>query len=173
MNYQFTSYFFNILQFNQPSAIAHITGANDHPDLCGSVLFYEALDGMLILTQIMGLPYTSSECSPRFLGFHIHAGAECTGNAEDPFANAGLHLNPYNCPHPMHMGDLPPLLVNEGIAWSVVYSHYLKPDDIVNRTVIIHSMPDDFTSQPAGNSGKKIGCGKIQPIYSVTDSILP
>ena len=26
----------------------------------------------------------------------------------------------------------------------------------------IHDMPDDFTTQPSGNSGTKIACGKIE-----------
>lgn len=33
--------------------------------------------------------------------------------------------------------------------------------DIVGRTVVIHSDPDDFHSLPAGNAGMKIGCGVI------------
>ena len=28
--------------------------------------------------------------------------------------------------------------------------------------VVIHSDPDDFHSQPAGNAGEKIACGVIQ-----------
>jgi Cu-Zn family superoxide dismutase len=36
--------------------------------------------------------------------------------------------------------------------------------DIIGRTVVIHSGPDDFRSQPAGNAGKKIGCGVIYPV---------
>lgn len=33
---------------------------------------------------------------------------------------------------------------------------------IVGRTVIIHNHVDDFTSQPAGNAGKRILCDVIQ-----------
>ena len=33
-------------------------------------------------------------------------------------------------------------------------------NEIIGRTVIIHSQPDDFTTQPSGNSGKKIACGE-------------
>jgi len=35
-------------------------------------------------------------------------------------------------------------------------------DEIIGRTVVIHSDPDDFLSQPAGNAGKKIACGEIR-----------
>lgn len=34
--------------------------------------------------------------------------------------------------------------------------------DVIGKVVIIHSMPDDFTTQPSGNSGEKIACGKIE-----------
>ena len=34
--------------------------------------------------------------------------------------------------------------------------------DVLNRTVVIHSGTDDFTTQPAGNAGAKIACGVIR-----------
>jgi Cu-Zn family superoxide dismutase len=35
---------------------------------------------------------------------------------------------------------------------------------IVGRSVILHADPDDYRSQPAGNSGPRIACGVILPI---------
>ena len=35
-------------------------------------------------------------------------------------------------------------------------------EEVVGRTIIVHSKADDFTSQPAGNAGTKIACGKIK-----------
>ncbi|MFR4318765.1 MAG: superoxide dismutase family protein [Eubacterium sp.] len=35
-------------------------------------------------------------------------------------------------------------------------------DEILGRSIIIHRMPDDYMTQPAGNSGEKIACGVIQ-----------
>jgi Cu-Zn family superoxide dismutase len=32
---------------------------------------------------------------------------------------------------------------------------------IVGRSVVIHADPDDYKSQPAGNSGKRVACGVI------------
>ena len=32
----------------------------------------------------------------------------------------------------------------------------------MGKTVIIHDMPDDYRSQPAGDSGMKIACGVVQ-----------
>ena len=37
-----------------------------------------------------------------------------------------------------------------------------KIKDILGKVVIIHDSPNDFTSQPSGNSGTKIACGKIE-----------
>ena len=33
--------------------------------------------------------------------------------------------------------------------------------EVLGSVIIIHSSPDDFTTQPSGNSGTKIACGKI------------
>lgn len=38
------------------------------------------------------------------------------------------------------------------------------PEDVAGRTVVIHEMPDDFRSQPSGDSGARIACGKIKEI---------
>jgi Cu-Zn family superoxide dismutase len=32
---------------------------------------------------------------------------------------------------------------------------------VVGRSVVVHADPDDYKSQPAGNSGKRIACGVI------------
>ena len=64
--------------------------------------------------------------------------------------------------HPYHAGDMPPLFGEKGEAFSVFMTKRFRVDDIIGKTVIIHSMPDDFTTQPAGNSGEKIACGIIR-----------
>ena len=37
----------------------------------------------------------------------------------------------------------------------------LFPEDVIGKTVVIHDRPDDFHTQPSGDSGEKIACGKI------------
>jgi len=78
------------------------------------------------------------------------------------FPNTGNHYNPGNVPHPEHAGDLPPLLSNSGYAWMSFYTSRVNVEDIIGRSLVIHSMRDDFTTQPSGNSGDKIGCGVIE-----------
>ena len=100
-----------------------------------------------------------------FLGSIYMSGTSCTGNSDDEFANAKAHYNPKNCPHPFHVGDLPPLIENNGYSYMSVFINKFKVKDIIGKVLIIHDMPDDFTTQPSGNSGTKIACGKIQKAF--------
>lgn len=143
-------------------AKAHIRGGRNYPAINGIVSFKETRNGVLVTAKITGLPQSKNSCTGRFFGFHIHEGGSCSGNASDEFANAKSHLNPTKCPHPFHIGDLPPLIENNGYAYMRVLTNKFKIKDIIGKVVIIHDMPDDFTTQPSGNSGTKIACGKIE-----------
>lgn len=151
-----------ILMRQSPEAQAEIMGSSTYPGIQGSVSFYPLWRGSLVIVSVSGLPENEKECSESFFGFHIHEGRSCTGNGADPFAETGQHYNPGNCPHPAHAGDFPPLLGNGGYALSIFYTDQFFPEEIVGRTVVIHSMPDDFRTQPSGDSGEKIACGEIK-----------
>lgn len=86
----------------------------------------------------------------------------CRGNEEDAFAGAGGHYNPERGKHPYHAGDLLPLFANNGHAFSIFLTDNFFVEEVIGRTVIVHAGVDDFTSQPAGNAGSKIACGKIE-----------
>lgn len=145
-------------------AIAEIKGNSDYPAITGTVVFKKKSNGVLITAEIFNLPYEIGKCKNRFFAFHIHDGESCTGNARDQFANAGTHFNPGKCPHPMHAGDLPPLLECNGYAYFSILTNRFTIDEIIGKVIIIHDKPDDFTSQPSGNAGNKIACGKILPL---------
>lgn len=140
-------------------AYASIKGSSAYPNIQGEVHFYGVHGGTIVTVHITGLPENSSG---NFYGFHIHEGRSCTGNTADPFKDAGGHYNPEKKPHPYHVGDMPVLMGNKGIVWCEFYTDRFFPEDIIGRTVIIHDMPDDFRSQPSGDSGTKIGCGVIK-----------
>ena len=144
-------------------AWAEIRGSSRYPHLRGMVRFFRTNFGTLTETDVRGLPDPGKNGRNPIFGFHIHEGSICAGNETDPFADAGMHYNPGNFPHPAHAGDLPPLFGNNGYAYSVVLTDRFTVSEILGKTIIIHGSPDDFTTQPAGNSGEKIACGVIVP----------
>ena len=144
-------------------AIAEIKGSPLYPDINGTVIFKKKNNGILITAEILGLPYKNGKCNNEIFAFHIHSGISCTGNIRDPFADAGTHYNPNNCWHPNHAGDLPPLFGNNGYAYLSTYTNRFTIDEIIGKVVVIHDRLDDFTTQPSGNAGNKIACGKIVP----------
>ena len=146
----------------KPTAWAELKGSSKYPTVHGTVNFYDTYGGTILVLQIEGIPDEIIKDSSGFLGFHIHEGNSCTGNQEDPFAEAGQHYNPAGNSHPDHAGDLPPVLVNSGFAWSAVFTARFYPEEIIGKTVILHGKPDDFYSQPSGNAGEKIACGEIK-----------
>ena len=125
------------------------------PHLTGTVRFYQKKNGVLVIARICRLPQNNPS---GFFAMHIHEGESCSGNE---FSATGVHFDPGSRPHPDHAGDLPPLLSCGGSAYSAVMTNRFTVKDIIDRTVVIHSGPDDFRSQPAGNSGTKIACGAI------------
>ncbi len=131
------------------SAKAHIKGGKKYPKIDGTVTFKEIKNGILVTAKINGLPQSNNNCIGRFFGFHIHEGTSCSGNLSDEFANVKSHLNSTNCPHPFHIGDLPPLIENNGYAYMSVLINKFKINDIIGKVIIIHDSPDDFTSQPS------------------------
>lgn len=145
----------------QPQAVARVRGSGEHPDIRGEVRFYQTGCGVMVAAEVQGLP-GGKGCGARIFGMHIHSGGACAGDESDPFADAMAHYNPDGCPHPQHRGDLPPLFGNNGSALLVTLTDRFTVEEVLGRTVIIHEHPDDFTSQPAGNSGKKIACGVIE-----------
>jgi Cu/Zn superoxide dismutase len=34
-------------------------------------------------------------------------------------------------------------------------------NDLMGKAIVVHEHADDYTTQPAGNSGKRIACGVI------------
>ncbi len=153
------SLFIHLLEKDRPQAMAWVQGNKEYPQMSGLVKFYATkYGGVLIEAEIFGLPNKNTPLSTDFYAFHIHE----FGNCSEGFVHTGNHYNPTKEPHPKHAGDLVPLMGNEGYAWLSFYDTRFKIWEIIGKSVIIHIHPDDFTSQPSGNSGEKIGCGVIR-----------
>jgi Cu-Zn family superoxide dismutase len=99
-------------------------------------------------------------------GIHLHSVGSCVGPS---FASAGGHINPGGVTHGNHAGDLPNLIVNAagqgrlntGVDSVTLSSGAVSVFDANGSAVVIHALPDDFVTDPAGNSGPRIACGVI------------
>ncbi|HHU21893.1 MAG TPA: superoxide dismutase family protein [Clostridiales bacterium] len=147
------------------SALAIIRGIPDYPRLRGTVQFRQTTGGVLVNAVISGLPQSSAG----FFAFHLHEGTcgrrpgPALPNA-DYFPDTGAHYNPGNIPHPQHAGDFPPLLrLRDGSARLSFITDRFRLEQVIGRSVVIHMNPDDFKTQPSGDSGTKIACGDILP----------
>ena len=141
-----------------------IIEAKSDSGISGSVTFSEK-NGMVNMTaNIMGLSAGNH-------AIHIHAIGNCS--AADG-TSAGGHWNPTNVDHgkwgqhPFHIGDIGNFVADaagngtitrETDLWCIGCDDETK--NIVGKAIIIHGGPDDFTSQPAGAAGPRIGCGEI------------
>ncbi len=143
---------------NCPDAVARITGGAEAPQLSGCVQFYQENGCVVVVTRISGLP---KESETGFFGFHVHQGRDCSGAG---FSGTEGHYNPVGQAHPEHAGDLPPLIRCRGNAYLSFRTDRFSVNEIIGRTVVIHSDPDDSHTQPAGNAGRKIACGIIQRV---------
>ncbi|MGN1003075.1 MAG: superoxide dismutase family protein [Oscillospiraceae bacterium] len=139
-----------------PDAVALVAGDPAHPGLTGRVKFYQTPCGVIVSADVQGLPMDSEY---GVFAFHIHEGEDCGGEG---FADSKGHFNPEGKLHPGHAGDLPPLFSNGGRASMAVLTDRFRVSQVIGRTVIIHSGPDDFHTQPSGNPGSKIACGVIR-----------
>ena len=118
-----------------------------------------------VVIEARGLP-------PGVKGVHVHAVGKC-----DPsdFTSAGSHFNPQGKQHGAlnpqgpHAGDLPNLTIGadgKGRLESTTQLLTLASGptsvfDADGSAIVIHAAPDDFKTDPTGNSGARIACGVI------------
>lgn len=137
--------------------------ARSGSSVSGTVAFSQVGDKLRIEAQVAGL-------TPGSHGFHIHESGDCS--ATDASSAKG-HFNPGGKPHgdhsgsERHAGDMPNLVADASGNASLKGELSLltlgsDANSIVGRSVVIHADPDDYKSQPAGNSGKRIACGTIR-----------
>lgn len=131
-------------------------------DVRGVVMFHQMPDHVMVHARISGLKPGGEH------GFHVHEGGTC---ASTDGMSAGGHFNPDGKPHgpqatAHHAGDMPSLKADaQGVADQkfMLMGPTVKAGaaSVVGRTVIVHLQPDDYATQPTGNSGARIACGVI------------
>lgn len=130
----------------------------------GTVTFQQqASGGVMMVANVTGLPPNSIH------GFHVHEKGDCS--APDAMS-AGGHFNPTGKPHGQmtmpdhHAGDMNNLTAdaNGNARVSVLLpdlSVGTGPNSVIGRAVVVHKDPDDYKTQPTGNSGGRIACGVV------------
>ncbi|WP_380878296.1 superoxide dismutase [Sphingomonas sp. DBB INV C78] len=107
-------------------------------------------------------------------GLHLHTVGRC--DAPD-FASAGPHWNPSHVVHGKdapggpHWGDLPNLIVGTdgtGKLEATIGGTQLTggPNPLLDAdgaALVVHASPDDYKTDPSGNSGGRIACGVVTP----------
>ncbi len=148
-------------------AMSHIQGSTLAPGLTGMVYFMDVPGGADVYVEVIGLPLykpgtdKTNPIGPH--GFHLHENPNCEINdPTNPFTKAGGHFNPTDQPHGNHSGDFPVLFSNNGYARMMFFTNKFKVSDIIDKSVVIHENPDDYRTDPAGDAGKRIGCGVIK-----------
>ncbi|MGN6401810.1 MAG: superoxide dismutase family protein [Flavisolibacter sp.] len=146
-------------------ALATITGTMPDTVVNGTVRF-DAENGKVKMSLELTIPSKANKS----VAVHIHDMGDCGEMGK----HAGGHWNPTNQNHgkwgsnSFHSGDIGNVSLDangkgtlqmETDLWSLGGD---TKTNILDKTIIVHSGMDDFTSQPSGNSGERIGCGIIK-----------
>ncbi|HET6373491.1 MAG TPA: superoxide dismutase family protein [Candidatus Polarisedimenticolia bacterium] len=130
----------------------------------GKASFHEANGKVTLKIRIEG-------AEPGLHAVHLHEKGDCS--APDA-ASAGGHWNPTQSDHgkwavsPFHHGDIGNIEVGANGKGTFILTTDLwtiggPPEtDVIGKGIIIHAKVDDFTTQPTGNAGGRVGCGVVQ-----------
>lgn len=134
--------------------------------MSGEAVFTEENGEVTMTATLSGLPEGMH-------AIHLHEKADCS--AEDA-SSAGGHWNPTMADHGKwgdeagyHRGDIGNFDVDADGNGSITFTTdewCIGCDDekrnIIGKAVVVHDGVDDFTSQPSGAAGNRIGCGVIE-----------
>lgn len=145
-----------------PSATARLAPTQGNTTT-GTIYFKPEAGHVRVTGEVRGLKPNAEH------GFHVHAIGDCSSGDG---MSAGGHFNPGNTIHGAHSadahhaGDLPSLKADaNGVAQVNFVTTSLMVGagsaDVIGRGLIVHRDPDDFTTQPTGNSGPRLACTVI------------
>lgn len=145
-----------------PQAVASLrpTAGNS---ASGTVRFVQSGNQVRVSGEVRGLKPGAVH------GFHVHEKGDCSSGDGN---SAGGHFNPEAKSHGQHgqgmhhAGDLPSLKADaNGVAAFNFESTTIRvgsgATDVVGKGLIVHRDPDDFKTQPTGNSGPRLACAVI------------
>lgn len=135
-------------------------------NLSGNVVFTEEQGAVTMVAVVNGISQGTH-------AIHLHENADCS--AEDA-TSAGGHWNPTKEKHGKwgeseghHRGDIGNLTIDENGVGTITMTTdkwCIGCDDssknVIGTAVIVHEGADDFTSQPSGDAGKRVGCGEVK-----------
>jgi superoxide dismutase, Cu-Zn family len=133
----------------------------------GSVRTWQTSGGVAFKIYATGLPHGLH-------GIHVHSVGRC-----DPpdFASAGPHWNPLGRQHGLnnpagpHAGDMRNVEVEaNGVLETTVTlpgASMASLLDADGAALVLHASPDDYVSDPSGNSGTRIACAVLQPAAEI------
>ena len=147
-----------------PRAVAQLQSTTGNT-ASGSVTFTQSGDTVLVSGMVSGLKPNAEH------GFHLHEKGDCSSGDG---MSAGGHFNPTGQPHGQHgamnhhAGDLRSLTADaNGVARFSFEAAGISvgsgTDNIIGRGLIVHRDPDDYTTQPTGNSGPRLACAVVTP----------
>ena len=97
-------------------------------------------------------------------GLHLHSVGRCDG---PDFKSAGAHWNPagkqhgHLNPQGAHAGDLPNLIVSANGRGAINFLVAGEIADADGTSLVVHAKPDDYRTDPSGNSGDRVACAVI------------
>ncbi len=148
-----------------PAIIATTQLLGPNGELRGTATLTQLSTATQVRARVEGL-------APGTYAIHLHAIGKCEG---PKFTSAGGHFNPTMAMHgkdnPMgpHLGDLPNIVVGPGGTGSVDFTvaglaligGTAPLLDVDGAAVVVHAGPDDYKTDPSGNSGDRIACGAL------------
>jgi superoxide dismutase, Cu-Zn family len=146
---------------HEPAPAARADFIDASGNAIGSATLHPSSEGVRVNVRV-ALPGTGAR------GFHVHQVGKC----EPPFQSAGPHFNPGERKHGTlnpdgsHAGDmanLPAGGTSQNLVQTTISGTTLEQlMDADGAALVIHADPDDYRTDPSGNSGARVACAVIR-----------